>query len=59
MERLRFSLGAVKMRGSTRHLWNKYGTRKKKRVQRKSPEPLKLLERKTGFGPATPTLARG
>ena len=38
--------------------WRVYGGWNKKRVQAKSPEPLNLLERKTRFELATPTLAR-
>jgi hypothetical protein len=38
--------------------WSKYGVKKLKGSGGKPPEPLIILERKTGFGPATPTLAR-
>jgi hypothetical protein len=39
-------------------LQNKYRTRKNKRAYAESRKPLVSLERKTGFEPATPTLAR-
>ena len=43
---------------TTEKFWRFFGGFFKKRVQRKSSEPLVFLERKKGFEPSTPTLAR-